>query len=147
MAIQPVQTDKVTEILIESLKDQEWYYKRYALFALEDYECFSEHKKAIWGAKLLEIICNEEDEGISIREYSLLAKFPSEEAAQFLAEQLLKEGEKEKTRRQFAYHALRDMGSEFSEKSLAHVDLHASPEMKKEILKLEEIWEMWQEHK
>lgn len=57
---------------------------------------FPESTRAERGEQLLEIIKSRAGKELSFEEMLVLAKFPSKEAAQFLTEQLLKEGKENK---------------------------------------------------
>jgi hypothetical protein len=139
MSLKPIETDQLTDILFEFLRDQDGDFRWYAAYSLEEFTKFPESKKNSLGRQLLEIIKNEEDQGLSINEFSLLAKFPSEEAALFLTEQLMKEGKENYLYRNFAFNALKEMGNSYYDKAAEYVNKHGSPEIKKELLEWEKI--------
>jgi len=79
---------------------------------------------------------------LSTVEFSLLVKFPSEEAAQFLARQLIKEGEEDRIRvlRYAAFKALKQMGDSYFNYAADYVNSKGSPEIKEEFLNRENSW-------
>jgi hypothetical protein len=146
MSLKLIETDQLIDILFEFLQDQDNNFRWYAKYSLDDFAKFPESKKAGLGRQLLEIIKKEKDEGLSIAEFSLLAKFPSEEAVRFLTEQLMKEGEGKENLlyRHFAFKALKEMGDSYYDEAAEYVNKHGSPEIKKELLKEENSWKEWE---
>jgi hypothetical protein len=143
MSIAPIETDQLTEILFEFLQDQDPEFRWYAISSLKKFTQFPESKKADLGKQLLEIIKTKKDNESSIEEISLLAKFPSEEAALFLTEQLMKEGKENRIRifRYVAFRALKEMGDSYYDEAAEYVNKHGSPEIKKELLEQEKLVE------
>jgi len=143
MSIKPIETDQLTDILFEFLRDQDPEFRWYAIDSLDKFTKFPESKKADLGKQLLEIIKTRKDNELSIQEISLLAKFPSEEAAQFLTEQLMKEGKENRIRmfRYVAFRALKEMGDSYYDEAAEYVNTHGSPEIKKELLEWEKLVE------
>ena len=144
ISLKPIETDQLTDILFEFLQDQDPGLRWYALESLAKFTKFPESRKAELGEQLLEIIKTRKDNELSPREISLLAKFPSEEAALFLTEKLMKEGKDPVIRahRYTAFRALKEMGNSFYDEAAEYVNKHGSPEIKKELLKRENSWEM-----
>lgn len=144
MSIKPIETDQLTDILFEYLQDQDPEFRWYAIDSLDKFTKFPESKKASLGKQLLEIVKNKEQNELFIEEISLLAKFPSEEAAQFLTEQLMKEGKENLIRifRYVAFRTLKEMGNSFYDKAAEYVNKHGSPEIKKELLECEEAFQL-----
>ncbi len=140
MSLKPIETDQLIDILFEFLRDQDPEFRWYAIVSLEKFTKFPESKKVSLGKQLLEIIKKEKNKGLSIQEFSLLAKAPSEEAARFLTEQLMKEGEENYLYRNFAFNALKEMGDSYYEEAAEYVNKHGSPEIKKELLEREKSW-------
>lgn len=141
MSLKPIETDQLIGILFEFLQDQDRDFRLYAVSSLDNITQFPESKKDILGRQLLEIIKNESDKGQLISEFNLLAKFPSEEAALFLTEQLMKEGEEKFMFRYFAFKALKEMGDSFYDEAAEYVNTHGSSEIKKELMDWENLWD------
>jgi len=143
MSIKPIETDRLIDILFEFLRDQDPECRWYAIVSLEKFTKFPESRKVSLGKQLLEIIKKEKDKGLSIQEYSLLAKAPSEEAALFLTEQLMKEGKERRILifRLMAFKALKKMGDSYYDQAAEYVNTHGSPEIKKELSEREIVWE------
>lgn len=143
MSLKPIETDQLVDILFEFLQDKDRDFRWCAKYALDEFSEFSESKKAKLGRQLLEIIKNEKDTGLAIAEFSLLAKFPSEEASRFLTEQLMKEGGERENYlyRNFAFNALKKMGNSYYDQAAEYVNEHGSPEIKKELSQRENSWE------
>jgi hypothetical protein len=135
MSLKPIETDKLTDILFEFLQDQDLEFRWYALESLAKFTEFPESRKDILGKQLLEIIKTRKDNELSPREIFLLAKFPSEEAALFLTEQMMKQGKESRIRifRYAAFRALKEMGDSYYDKAVEYVNNHGSPEIKKEL--------------
>jgi hypothetical protein len=142
MSLKPIETDQLTDILFEFLQDQDKEFRWYAVSSLEDFTKISESKKAGLGKQLLGIIKNESDQEILIRKFSLFAKFPCKEAVPFLTEQLMKEGRGNYLVRHFAFTTLKKMGNSFYDEAADYVNNHGSPETKKDLLDLENNWEI-----
>ena len=140
MSLKPIETDQLIDILFEFLQDQDPEFRWYAIVSLEKFTKFPESKKVSLGKQLLEIIKKEKNKGLSIQKFSLLAKAPSEEAARFLTEQLMKEGEENYLYRNFAFNALKEMGDSYYEEAAEYVNKHGSPKIKKELLEREKSW-------
>ena len=143
MTLKPIETDQLTDILFEFLRDQEPELRWYAMLSLDKFTKFPESKKADLGKQLLEIIKNEKDDTLSLPQiFILLAKFPSEESALFLTEQLMKEGKETRIRvfRYAAFRALKEMGDSYYDEAAEYVKNHASPEIKEEFLEREKNW-------
>ena len=140
MSLKPIETDQLIDILFEFLQDQDREFRFYAISALEKFTQFPESKKVSLGKQLLEIIKKEKDKGLSIQEFSLLAKAPSEETALFLTEQLMKEGKENYLSRNFAFNALKEMGDSYYDEAAEYVNKHGSPEIKEEFLEREKTW-------
>jgi HEAT repeat protein len=134
MSLKPIETENLTDILFEFLKDQDPEYRWYARYALMRFTKFPESSKADRGKQLLEIIKSRPEKELSFEEMLVLAKFPSKEAAQFLTEQLLKEGKENKVFRVCAFRSLKEMGDSYYDEAAEYVNNHGSPEMKKELL-------------
>jgi len=141
MSLKPIETEQLTEILLEFLQDKDFYYRADALRSLNKFTTFPESKKADLGKQLLEITKKEKETGILLGEFLLLAKFPDEKAALFLTEQLMKEGKENFKFRYFAFRALKEMGDSFYDEAAEYVNKHSSPEIKKELLDREKGWE------
>jgi len=141
MSIKPIETDQLIDILFEFLRDQDPEFRWYAIVSLEKFTKFPESRKAGLGKQLLDIIKKEKDKGLSIQEFSLLAKAPSEEAALFLTEQLMKEGEENYLYRNFAFNALQEMGGSYYDEAAEYVNTHGSCEIKNELSEREITWE------
>ena len=142
MSIKPIETDQLIDILFELLQEQDPEFIWYALESLAKFTKFPESRKADLGEQLLEIIKTRKDNELSPREISLLAKFPSEEAAQFLTELVMKEGKEKRIRlfRNLALRALKEMGDSYYDEAAEYVNKHGSPEIKKELLDFENYW-------
>ena len=140
MSLKPIETEPIIDILMEFLQDKDDNYRWEACRSLNNFANFPESKKVLMGKQLLQIIKNEKDIGIAISGYSLLAKFPSEEAAQFLTEQLVKEGKENIWNRTIGFKALYEMGGSYYEKAAEYVNTHGSPEIKDEFLRNEKFW-------
>jgi len=142
MCLKPIETDQLTEILFEFIQDEDPEFRSYALASLNRFTKFPESRKADLGKQLLEIIRTKKDNELSIREIFLLAKFPSEEAALFLTEQLMKEGKDlKRIFRHAAFRTLKEMGNSYYDKAAEYVDKHGNPEIKNELLEREKSWE------
>lgn len=141
MSIKPIETDQLIDILFELLQEQDPEFIWYALESLAKFTKFPESRKADLGEQLLEIIKTRKDNELSPREFFLLAKFPSEEAALFLTEQLMKEGEEKSMFRLFAFKALKEMGNSFYDEAAEYVNTHGSSEIKKELMDWENSWD------
>jgi len=148
MSLKPIETDQLTDILFEFLRDQEPEFRWYAMISLDEFTKFPESRKADLGKQLLEIIKNKKDKELFVEDISLLAKFPSEESALFLTELLMKEG-KERNRifRYLAFRALKEMGNSYYDEAAEYVNKHGSSEIKKELLEREKWWEEEKRHK
>jgi len=143
MSLKPIETEQLMDVLFEFLQGQEPEFRWYAMLSLDKFTKFPELKKADLGKQLLEIIKNEKDDALPLpQRFTLLAKFPSEEAAQFLTEQLMKEGRETNVRifRYAAFEALKEMGDSYYDKAAEYVKNHGSPEIKKEFLERENSW-------
>jgi len=140
MSLKPIETDQLIDILFEFLRDQDPESRWYAMVSLDKFTKFPESRKVDLGKQLLEIIKKEKDKGLSIQEFSLLAKAPSEEAALFLTELLMKEGEENYLYRNFAFNALKEMGDLYYDEAAAYVKNHGSPEINEELLEREKSW-------
>ena len=144
MSLKPIETEKITDVLFEFLRNQESEFRWYAMLSLDKFTKFPESRKADLGKQLLEINKNEKDDALPLpHRFTLLAKFPSEEAALFLTEQLMKEGKEDRIRtfRYAAFRALKEMGDSYYDEAAEYVNKHGSPEIKKELLKRENSWE------
>ena len=141
MSIKPIETDKLIDILFEFLQDQDPVFRWYTLESLVKFTKFPESKKSDLGKQLLEIVKTRKDNELSPREISLLGKFPSEEAALFLTELLVKKGEESHIRifRVVAFKALKKMGNSYYDEAAEYVNKHGSPKIKKEFLELEKM--------
>ena len=143
MSINPIETDQLIDILFEFLQNQEPEFRWYAIASLDKFKKFPESRKADLGKQLLEIIKNEKDDALPLpQRFTLLAKFPSEEAALFLTEQLMKEGKERRILifRLMAFKALKKMGDSYYDEAAEYVNKHGSPEIKKELLDFENHW-------
>lgn len=147
MFLKPIETDQLIDILFEFIQDQEPEFKFYALVSLDKFSKFPESKKADLGKQLLEIVKNRRDNEFYLQDFSLLAKFPSEEAALFLTEKLMKEGKDPIIRafRYAAFRALKEMGNSFYDEAAEYVNKHGSPEIKEELWEREEAWDLYKE--
>lgn len=141
MSLKPIETDQLIEILFEFLQNTDREFKLYAIYSLEKFTLFPESKKDSLGKRLIKIIKDEKDKGVSIEEFSLLAKVPSKETVLFLTEQLMKEGKENFIFRYPAFRALKEMGDSYYNKAAEYVNEHGSPELKKELLESEKFWE------
>jgi hypothetical protein len=137
MSLKPIETEQLTEILFGFLQDNDYYFRTDALYSLNNFTKFPDSKKADLGKQLLEIMKNEKAKGIFLSEFNLLAKFPSEEAALFLTEQLMKEGKENYLFRNLAFYSLKKMGDTYYDQAAEYVKKHGSPELKKELLERE----------
>jgi hypothetical protein len=140
MSIKPIETDQVIAVLFQFLQDQDRDIRAIAAGSLGGFTQFPESKKAVLGKQLLETITKEENTGVLFVEIPLLGKFPSQEAAAYLTEQLMKEGDDNRIRRYSAGDALKAMGDSFYDKAAEYVKKHGSAEIKKELLNREEYW-------
>jgi HEAT repeat protein len=145
MSLKPIETEQLTEILFGLLQDNDFYFRVDALYALKKFTKFPDSKKVDLRKQLLEIIKNEKAKGILLDEFYLLAKFPSEEAALFLTEQLMKEGKENYLYRNIACNALKRMGDSYYDQAAEYVDKHGSPEIKEELWEREEAWDLYKE--
>jgi hypothetical protein len=144
MSLKPIETDRLTDILFEFLRDQEPEFKWYAFLSLEKFTKFPESRKADLGKQLLEIIKNEKEDVLPLpQRFTILAKFPSEEAALFLTEQLMKEGKERRIliSRLMAFKALKKMGDSYYDEAKEYVNKHGSPDIKKELMEREKFYE------
>jgi len=146
MSLKPIETDQLTDILFEFLRvrDQEPEFRWYAMLSLDKFTKFPESKKADLGKQLLEIIKSEKDDALPLpQRFTILAKFPSEEAALFLTEQLMKEGKERRILifRLMAFKALKKMGDSYYDQAAEYVNKHGSSEIKKELLEREIFYE------
>lgn len=142
MSIKPIETDQLTDILFEFLQAQDPEFRWYAMLSIDKFTKFPESRKADLGKQLLEIIKNEKDDALPLpQRFNLLVRFPSEEAAQFLTEQLMKKGKENRIRifRYLAFTTLKEMGDSYYDEAAEYVNKHGSPEIKKELLE----WESW----
>lgn len=144
MSIKPIETDQVIDILFEFLQEQDREFIWYALESLAKFTKFPESKKADLGEQLLEIIKNRKDSELSLREFSLLAKFPSKEAALFLTEQLMKEGKDSHIQifKCCALRALKELGDSYYDEAAEYINRHGSPEIKKEFMEHVEAFQL-----
>jgi len=113
------------------------------MISLDKFTKFPESKKTDLGKQLLEIIKKEKDDALPLfQQFNLLVRFPSEGTAQFLTEQLMKEGKEKRIRlfRNLALRALKKMGNSFYDEAAEYVNKHGSPEIKKELLDFENHW-------
>ncbi len=144
MSLKPIETDQMTDILFEFLKDQDPELRWYARYALIKFTKFYESTRAERGKQLLEIIKSRPGKELSFEEMLILAKFPSKEAAKFLTEQLMKEGKDNHIRilRVAAFRALKEMGDSHYDEAADYIKNHGSPEIKKDLLDQENNWEI-----
>jgi hypothetical protein len=145
MSLKPIETDQLIDILFEFLRSQEPEFRWYAMLSLDKFTKFPESRKADSGKQLLEIIKNEKEDALPLRpRFSLLVKFPSEEAALFLTELLMKEEKEDRisASKIFAFDALKKMGDSYYDGAAEYVNKHGSPETKKELLELEEAFQL-----
>jgi HEAT repeat protein len=140
MSLKPIETDRLINILFEFIKDQDPELRWYARYALMKFTKIPESTRAERGKQLLEIIKSRPVKELSFEEMLVLAKFPSKEAAQFLTEQLLKEGKENKVFRVCAFRSLKEMGNSYYDEAADYVNNHGSPEIKKDLLELENWW-------
>jgi hypothetical protein len=142
MSLKPIETVQLTDVLFEFLRDKNPEFRWYARASLVKFTKFPESKKADLGKQLLEIVRNKEKNELSFEEFLLLAKFPSEETARFLTEQLMKEGKENRIRifRYAAFRALKEMGESYYDEAVEYVNKHGSPEIKKGLLESENLW-------
>ena len=144
MSLKPIETEKLIEILFEFIEGQEPEFRCYAFLSLDKFTKFLETRKADLGKQLLEIIKNEKDDALPCpQRFTILAKFPSEEAVRFLTEQLMKEGKEKRTLifRLMAFKALKAMGNSYYDQAAQYVNKHGSPEIKEELLEREKFYE------
>ncbi len=144
MSLKPIETDQLIDILFEFLLDQEPEFRWYAFLSLDKFTKFPESRKTELGKQLLEIIKNEKDDALPLpQRFTILAKFPSEEAALFLTEQLMKEGKERCILifRLMAFKALKEMGNSYYDQAAEYVNKHGSPEIKEELLEREKFYE------
>jgi HEAT repeat protein len=140
MSIKPLETDMVTDILFEFLQDQDRIFRLYAVFSLKEFKEYPESRKVILGKQLLEAIKKENDADVLFQGIPLLGRFPDEKAVPYLTEQLAKEGKDNRASRYSAFVALKKMGNSYYDKAAEYVNEHGSPEIKKELLDLENYW-------
>jgi hypothetical protein len=145
MSIKPIETDQMADILFEFLQDQDLDFVWYTLESLVKFSNFSEIKQADLGEKLLETVETRKEDELSPREFTLLARLPSEKAALFLTEQLMREGEgaRKSALRYAAFRALKEMGGSYYDKAAQDVYKNGSSVIKKDLL----IWEKFLEEK
>lgn len=137
LSLKPVETNEVLNLLIGFLQDPNFYFKEYACSALDEFIEFPESRKAELSKELLKIIKIENEKGkhgIAFQEFSLLAKCPSHEAAQFLSDQLIIEGKENKIPRLAAFRALQTMGNPYYGQAAEYVKNNGSAEIQKEFL-------------
>ena len=139
MSIKPIDTDQIVDALFKFLQDRDPDFRWYALESLAKFSTFSEITRANLGEKLLQIVKARKDEDLSPREFTLLAKFPSEETARFLTEQLMREGEETRISmlRYVAFRALREMGAPYYDNAIKEVHTNGAPGIRRSIL----MWE------
>ena len=145
MFLKPIETNQLIDILFEFLQDQDREFKGYAVIALDKFTKFPEFKKDNLGRKLLEIIKKEKDKEVLRQEFYLLAKFPSEEAARFLAEQFMREGQKGKEQLHFRiviFNALKEMEDKYYNQAAEYINKYGTSEIKKELLDRENSWKL-----
>lgn len=143
MSLKPIETDQLTDILFEFLRDKEPEFRWYAMLSIDKFTKFPESKKADLGKQLLEIIKNEKDDALPLfQQFNLLVRFQSEGTAQFLTELLMKEGKEKRIRifRHLALRALKEMGDSYYDEAAEYVNKHGSSEIKKELLNFENYW-------
>jgi hypothetical protein len=133
MSLKPIETENITDILFEFLKDQDPEVKWYARYSLMKFTKFPESTRADRGKQLLEIIKSRPEKDLSFEEMLVLGKFPSKEAARFLTEQLMKEGKENKVFRLCAFKSLKEMGDSYYDEAADYVKNHGSPEIKEEL--------------
>ncbi|MHC4740192.1 MAG: hypothetical protein ACYS9Y_14885, partial [Planctomycetota bacterium] len=143
MSIKPIETDQLIDILFEFLRDEDLWLRWYARISLYKFTEFPEFRKVELGKQLLEIIKTREENELAMEEFFLLVKLPSEEAVQYLTEQLMKEGEETRIRlfRWVAFKTLKEMGGSYYDDAAEYVDKHGSCEIKKELSEREITWE------
>ncbi len=144
MSLKPVETEKVMDILIEFLQDDDIECRYYATKSLNAFKEFPEPRRESLGNLFLEIIKKEEEgQSIPIEGYSLLAKCPSKNTAQFLTEKLMLDGEDRNTliSRLFAFSALKEMGESYYSQAVEYVNEHGSKDIKKKLLEQEKAWQ------
>ncbi len=141
ISLRPIETNTVIEILFEFLRDQDPAFRWYTLESLAKFTKFPETRRADLGKQLLEIVKTRNDNELSPREFSLLAKFPSKDTGQFLTEQIMKEGKEKRIRlfRVCALRALKEMGNLFYDEAAEYVNKHGSPEIKEELWQWEKV--------
>jgi hypothetical protein len=145
LSIEPIETDQIVDALFEFLQDRDPAFRWYALESLAKFSTFSEITRANLGEKLLQIVKARKDEDLSPREFTLLAKFPSEKTARFLTEQLMKEGEETRISilRHVAFRALKEMGASYYENAVKDVHKNGGPGIRRDIL----MWEKFLEER
>lgn len=144
MSLKPIETDQLTDILFEFLRDQEPEFRWHAMLSLDKFTKFPESRKADLGKQLLEIIKNEKDDALPLFEqFNLLVRFPSEGTALFLTQQLMKEGKERRILifRLMAFKALKKMGNSYYDQAAEYVNKHGSSEIKMELLERENFYE------
>jgi hypothetical protein len=142
MYIKPLETEQLTDILFEFIQGEDPEFRWYARNSLLKIKNFPENKKDDLGKKLLEIVKGRKDSELSIEEVSLLAKFPSKEAASFLTGLFMKEGDEENTRlfRVLAFRSLKEMGDSFFDEAAEYIRNHGSPEIQNEFTERVKSW-------
>jgi hypothetical protein len=132
MSLRPIQTEKVLTILLEYLQDKDFFYKVDAVYALGKFASFP--KSVDLERRLLMIAGNESQVGVLCFEIALLARFPSDEVAQYMMQELVKEGAESYIIRRSAADALKKMGDSYYQNALEYVRKHGSPELVTELL-------------
>ncbi|MCE5186154.1 MAG: HEAT repeat domain-containing protein [Planctomycetaceae bacterium] len=140
MSIKPIETDRVAKSLFEFLHKEDPEPRWSAVRALNRFGGFSETVKKDLGPQLLEQLKTQNK--IDTMEMYLLRKFPSESSAQFLTENLMKEGDASgvKTLRYAAFRALKEMGEPYYKDAISYVNVHGSTELKEQIRAWEQAW-------
>ncbi len=142
MSIKPIETDKVTDILFEFLKDKDWELRWFARCALWKFKDFPESRKDELGNRLLEIMNSRKANELSLEEIMLLQKFPSKESAHFLTEQIMREGNDVNTAiyKACSFQTLKRMGGSYYDDAADYIRKNGSPEIKEELSQREESW-------
>lgn len=144
MSIKPIETDQIAGILFEFLQGQDPVFRWYTLEALNKFSDFSEIMQADLSGKLLDLVKTRKDEELSPRELELLAKFPSEKAALFLTEQLMRESAESRRSsilRFVAFKALFEMGGSYYDNAVKEVHKHGRTEIKEQMMRWEKFLE------
>jgi hypothetical protein len=143
MSLKPIETDRLIDVLFGFLDDGDYYFKAYALAALDEFTDFPQSQKPELGRRLLQIVRSRPRDDLMPEEVLLLARFPSQEAAVFLTDILITEGSDRRTQlfRFVAFKTLKQMGDSYYDQAAACADQLCTPQIKEELLDWESVWQ------